>query len=78
MKRTHEPVCVACGTEYSFTGTYKGNYCPDCHEKWVGSPKDDSSRDPSPRPIRKRRTPSVRPIEESDDEEDVPSRYDEE
>lgn len=77
MKRVHNPVCVACGSPYSFTNTYKGNYCLDCHDRWADAPRADTGRQPAPRRLRKRRTPSVRPIDE-DDDEDVPSRYDEE
>ncbi|MFC4358402.1 hypothetical protein ACFO0N_10640 [Halobium salinum] len=27
--------CIACGTTYSFTNTYKGNYCLTCQRTWL-------------------------------------------
>jgi DNA-directed RNA polymerase subunit RPC12/RpoP len=35
-------VCIDCGTRYLLTNAYKGNYCADCHERWVDRQRDDS------------------------------------
>ncbi|ELZ29866.1 hypothetical protein C474_12556 [Halogeometricum pallidum JCM 14848] len=73
MKRLTTSTCIGCGDPYLFTSIYKGNYCSDCHETW-STRQPDRGR-PKPRPIRSRVVSSVRRIV---DEDDAPSRYDEE
>jgi predicted amidophosphoribosyltransferase len=82
MKRIRHPVCVGCGSSYSFTKAYKGNYCPDCHTKWTESSRT-ASRDPSPRSVHPRGHRSVRRLDESetsptDEDAEESSQYDEE
>jgi DNA-directed RNA polymerase subunit RPC12/RpoP len=61
-------VCIDCGTRYLVTNTYKGNYCPACHETWVARHRgDDSTTPPSPR-LGPSRRPAVEADEDPDDE----------
>jgi predicted RNA-binding Zn-ribbon protein involved in translation (DUF1610 family) len=65
------PVCLDCGTRYLLTNTYKGNYCPDCHETWIDRQRDDVSPSPTP--------PRLRPSEQRSSDDDSPTEpYDEE
>ncbi|WP_089876694.1 DUF7564 family protein [Halogeometricum limi] len=75
MKRIPPLLCVDCGEPYSFTNTYKGNYCGDCHSDWAARPSRARSRPrlrfrsppaPAPRPLRSQTTPSVRRLEDED------------
>jgi uncharacterized Zn finger protein (UPF0148 family) len=78
MTRTRV-TCLDCGTEFVRPNGYEGNYCPDCHESWAKDADDRDSNagaDAEPRRLRRRTTPSVRPLD--DDDADAPSRYDDE
>ncbi|WP_245902858.1 DUF7564 family protein [Salinigranum rubrum] len=57
-------VCIDCGTRYLFTNTYKGNYCPDCHETWVARQRDDPPTARSPARV----SPSPSETDERDDD----------
>ncbi|WP_318567211.1 DUF7564 family protein [Salinigranum marinum] len=65
-------VCIDCGTRYLFTSTYKGNYCPDCHETWIARQRGEPS--PARNPARLR--PSRHRVPDDPDAPDDP--YDEE
>ncbi|AFK18220.2 hypothetical protein E6P09_05490 [Haloferax mediterranei ATCC 33500] len=40
---TQSPVCIRCGEQYLFSGTYKGNYCQDCHGDWSAGPRTEDA-----------------------------------
>jgi predicted RNA-binding Zn-ribbon protein involved in translation (DUF1610 family) len=63
--------CLDCGTRYSFTATYKGNYCPDCHETWIARQRGEESPPRTPS-----RLPPTRPS--STDDETPDDQYDDE
>jgi DNA-directed RNA polymerase subunit RPC12/RpoP len=69
-------VCIDCGTRYLLTNTYKGNYCPDCHETWVARQRDDPPTARSP----PRFGPSLSVEDDTDaddtDADDVEDPYD--